>query len=56
VNGPFMLDAWTPASLQCCASYPQHYAAATIALDGVEYFPIEERRRTSRVTARGSCR
>jgi oligopeptide transport system substrate-binding protein len=42
VNGPFMLDAWTPrASLQLLRN-PQHYAAATIALDGVDYFPIEE--------------
>ncbi|RPH98500.1 MAG: peptide ABC transporter substrate-binding protein [Lysobacterales bacterium] len=42
VNGPFMLAAWTPrASLQLRRN-PQHYAAATIALDGVDYFPIEE--------------
>jgi oligopeptide transport system substrate-binding protein len=42
VNGPFLLAAWTPrASLQLRRN-PHYYAADTIAIDGVDYYPIEE--------------
>lgn len=42
VNGPFVLERWIPrASIQLRRN-PQHYAAAGIGLDGVDYFAIEE--------------
>jgi len=42
VNGPFLLQEWTPRASIRLLRNPQHYAAAAVALDGVDYHPVEE--------------
>lgn len=42
VNGPFVIAGWTPRASIRLQRNPQHYAAAAIAIDGVDYYPIEE--------------
>ena len=42
VNGPFVLENWVPRASIALRRNPHYHAAAGVALDGVEYFPIEE--------------
>jgi oligopeptide transport system substrate-binding protein len=42
VNGPFLLQEWTPRSTIRLLRNPHYYAASSVALDGVDYHPIEE--------------
>jgi oligopeptide transport system substrate-binding protein len=42
VNGPFVLQEWTPRANIRLARNPQYYGVASIALDGVDYQPVEE--------------
>jgi oligopeptide transport system substrate-binding protein len=42
VNGPFIVTDWTPRSVIRLGRNPEFHDAAGVALDTVEYFPIEE--------------
>ncbi len=42
VNGPFMLEKWVPRALISLKKNPEYYAANSILIDSVKYFPIEE--------------
>ena len=42
VNGPFVLEEWVPRSVIRLRRNEAFHAAGTVALDRVEYFPIEE--------------
>jgi len=42
VNGPFLLAQWTPRSVIRLQRNPDFHAAAEVALDAVEYYPIEQ--------------
>lgn len=42
VNGPFLLQEWAPRARIRLQRNPQYHAAAEVALEGVDYLPIEE--------------
>ena len=42
VNGPFILQEWTPRASIRLLRNPQYYGAAGVAPDGVDYYPVEE--------------
>jgi oligopeptide transport system substrate-binding protein len=42
VNGPFVLAEWTPRAMLRLEKNPRFHSAVEVALDAVEYFPIEE--------------
>ena len=42
-NGPFMLDEWVPQSHICAKKNLNYWDAANVKLDGVMYYPIDDR-------------
>ena len=42
VNGPFILVGWVPRSSISLEKNPEYYAASSVLVDAVEYFPIEQ--------------
>ena len=42
VNGPFLLQEWTPRANIRLLRNARYYAADSVALDGVDYHPVEE--------------
>jgi oligopeptide transport system substrate-binding protein len=42
VNGPFLLQEWTPRARIQLRRNPHYYDSSSVALDGVDYHPIEE--------------
>ena len=42
VNGAYTLDEWIPRASIRLQKNPEYYASDTVAMDTVEYFPIEE--------------
>ena len=42
VNGPFLLKEWAPRASIRLLRNPHYYAADSVELDGVDYFPVEE--------------
>lgn len=42
VNGPFLIAEWTPRASISLRRNPEYYAAGTLAIDGVDYYPIED--------------
>jgi oligopeptide transport system substrate-binding protein len=42
VNGPFLLQGWTPRASIKLVRNPYYHAADSVMLDGVDYYPVEE--------------
>jgi oligopeptide transport system substrate-binding protein len=42
VNGPFILAGWVPRASISLVKNSRYYAASSVRIDAVEYFPIEE--------------
>lgn len=42
VNGPFMLQSWTPGQAVRVVKNPRFHAAASVRLDGVEYVSVSD--------------
>ncbi|MFM8845786.1 MAG: peptide ABC transporter substrate-binding protein [Gammaproteobacteria bacterium] len=42
VNGPFMLESWTPGQAVRVRKNPRFHAAPSVRLDGVEYFSVSD--------------
>lgn len=42
VNGPFMLESWVPGQAVRVRKNPRFHAAASVRLDGVEYYSVSD--------------
>ncbi len=52
-NGPFMLTEWEPSSILRVAKNPNYWDAANVALNGIAFYPLDNRQMEERMFRAG---